>query len=148
MRWSWIFTGSSIWRTSEYFFQPERRSGCNEQGCKPFLNCNRRYFPYRMWSVSEACSTDLHHASECTGRCGSYDVLIYCCQRYPAYHKMAGNSEKRNNCLRCTWSWLWTWGKLSSPCTYAAGDHTDLWWFRNCTCSTVCYHSEYRASTG
>lgn len=34
----------------------------------PFFNCNRRYFPYRMWTVSEACSTDLHHASECTGR--------------------------------------------------------------------------------
>lgn len=113
-----------------------------------FSIATRRYFPYRMWSVSEACSTDLHHASECTGRCGSYDVLIYCCQRYPAYHKMAGNSEKRNNCLRCTWSWLWTWGKLSSPCTYAAGNHIDLRRFRNRTCSTVCYHSEYRASTG
>lgn len=39
-------------------------------------------------------------------------------------------------------------GKLSSPCTYAAGNHIDLRRFRNRTCSTVCYHSEYRASTG
>ena len=78
---------------------------------------------------------------------GAAVMMFYCCQRYPAYHKMAGNSEKRNNCLRCTWSWLWTWGKLSSPCTYAAGNHTDLWRFRNRTCSTVCYHSEYCAST-
>ena len=119
----------------------ERRSVCNEQGCKPFLNCNRRYFPYRMWSVSEACSTDLHHASECIGRCGSYDVLIYCCQRYPVNYQVADRTEKCYDRFRSTWSWLWTWLQYSDPGASATGDQPDLRRFRYCSGSGICDYS-------
>ncbi len=42
-----------------------------------------------MWTVPEACSTDLHHAAECSWRRCGYDVLIYCCQWYSANHQVA-----------------------------------------------------------
>ena len=106
----------------------------------------RSNLPDFLWPLPEAGGPDLHHAPECSWRCGRHDVLLHHHQRNPADHEGAHEFPLYHNRLCSTWSRLWPGGKQCRDLRPAPARTADLRRFRHGTCSPGRHRAQYCSS--